>query len=339
MSRILVIDDSELIVQLLEEFLVSHGYEVVIARDATAGYEAAISQAPDLILLDVKLPDVTGFELLRTLRNRTELRRVPVIMLTATAQSSAEKVQGFQQGADDYVLKPFNNDELLERIRIQLRKKAEMQPVDPPSVAATAPAPAPLDIKPDSFPIPMTSWLPDLLVSPTTVSPTAIQGGAGAFFTLSSLLLLPLSLFFAAADVSRLVNVTLGVSVVWLLLTAALVISSSFFGLSLRWGHAFRLMALAGVPIILKLACAALFSIGTTLSPYYFSAGPMLVMTDLPAVWARIDLFEIWSLFLLGLLLSRLPRSARSTAAILCGIVFILGILITFLAAQFGKAG
>src|SRR5688500_4487101 len=117
MAKILVIDDSELVSQLLVDYLSEHGFSVLTAHDANSGYLITRETPPDLILLDVQLPDVTGFEVLRVLRKREETKMIPIIMITGTAHSTAEKVRGFQAGADDYVLKPFELPELLERIK------------------------------------------------------------------------------------------------------------------------------------------------------------------------------------------------------------------------------
>jgi len=135
MNKILVIDDSELVSRLLKESLVTSGYEVALAMDANQGYAAAVEFHPDLILLDVQLPDVTGFELCRVLRNREELRQVPIMMITGTANKTEEKVRGFQMGADDYVLKPFEMPELLERVKALLRRS---QAASRPSYSAGA---------------------------------------------------------------------------------------------------------------------------------------------------------------------------------------------------------
>src|SRR3989442_1103831 len=102
MSRILVIDDNDLIGSMLKEALTEHGYEAKVAMDANSGYATAVNFRPDLMLVDVQLPDVVGFDLVRAMKNREELRAIPIIMITGTANKSEEKVKGFQLGADDY---------------------------------------------------------------------------------------------------------------------------------------------------------------------------------------------------------------------------------------------
>src|SRR6266700_4518288 len=122
MARILIIDDNELLSRMLLETLSENGYEVRTSLDANSGYSAAIEFMPDLILMDIQLPDVTGFDLCRLIKNKSELQSVPIIMITGTARSTEEKVKGFQMGVDDYLLKPFDMPELLERVRAVLRR-------------------------------------------------------------------------------------------------------------------------------------------------------------------------------------------------------------------------
>src|SRR6185369_6159086 len=128
MSRILVIDDNDLIASMLRDALTEHGYEVFNAMDANQGYSMALKHHPDLIVLDVQLPDVTGFDLCRIIKGNAALRDIPIIMATGTARSTDEKVKGFQMGVDDYLLKPFEIPEFLERVRAVLRRSESKRP-------------------------------------------------------------------------------------------------------------------------------------------------------------------------------------------------------------------
>jgi two-component system alkaline phosphatase synthesis response regulator PhoP len=118
-SRILVVDDEEPIRLGLEENLVYAGYEVVTAADGTAALEVAQQEGPDLILLDIMLPGLSGFEVCRQLRDKG--CQTPVIMLTARGDEF-DKLHGFEMGADDYVTKPFSVDELLARVKAVLAR-------------------------------------------------------------------------------------------------------------------------------------------------------------------------------------------------------------------------
>ena len=120
-GRILVVDDVRENVRLLEAVLEAHGYEVVSATDGQAALELAVSAAPDLVLLDVLMPQPDGYTVCRRLREQDETAVLPVIMLTAS--EGAEKTRSIEAGADDFITKPFNRDELLTRIRSLLRIK------------------------------------------------------------------------------------------------------------------------------------------------------------------------------------------------------------------------
>jgi DNA-binding response OmpR family regulator len=120
-ARILVVDDVPENVRLLEAVLAAHGYEIVSATDGHAALELAESAKPDLVLLDVMMPQPDGYAVCRQLREREETAMLPVIMLTASV--GPEKMKAIEAGADDFIPKPFNRDELLTRIRSLLRIK------------------------------------------------------------------------------------------------------------------------------------------------------------------------------------------------------------------------
>jgi DNA-binding response OmpR family regulator len=120
-ARILVVDDVPENVRLLDAVLSSHGYEVLQATDGRTALELAATAEPDLVLLDVLMPGVDGYEVCRSLREREETAVLPVIMLTAS--DGQEKTQAIEAGADDFIPKPFDRDELLTRIRSLLRIK------------------------------------------------------------------------------------------------------------------------------------------------------------------------------------------------------------------------
>lgn len=119
MARILIIEDEEKIARFLELELEHEGYQTAKAHTGRQGLDMAISGDFDLILLDVLLPELNGFEVLRRLRKESE---VAVIMLTAKDEVM-DKVAGLDMGADDYITKPFSIEELLARIRSTLRHK------------------------------------------------------------------------------------------------------------------------------------------------------------------------------------------------------------------------
>jgi two-component system alkaline phosphatase synthesis response regulator PhoP len=119
MPRVLVIDDEPEIVRGIEDNLKFEGYQTLVATNGETGLALACQEAPALILLDIMMPRVSGWEVCRELRRRGI--DVPVIMLTARAEE-ADRVQGLDLGADDYITKPFSVRELMARIQAVLRR-------------------------------------------------------------------------------------------------------------------------------------------------------------------------------------------------------------------------
>ena len=126
-QRIVVVDDDPVLRAILRGYLEGAGYRVIEAADGERLLDALPRLAPALMLLDVKLPGADGFELLRTLRARSDL---PVIMVTSCAEAR-ERVEGLELGADDYVTKPFNARELVARVRNVLGRAAERRGAAP----------------------------------------------------------------------------------------------------------------------------------------------------------------------------------------------------------------
>jgi two-component system KDP operon response regulator KdpE len=120
MPRILLVDDEIAIQRSLGPLLRTHGYEVEMASAGTAALKLAAEHSPDLIVLDLGLPDLDGTEVCRRIR---ETSQVPIIVLSARA-GEADKVRALDLGADDFVTKPFGPEELLARIRVALRRVA-----------------------------------------------------------------------------------------------------------------------------------------------------------------------------------------------------------------------
>ena len=129
-KRILVVDDNRLIVNLLRVNLLTSGYGVITASDGFSALRAAISERPDLILLDVMMPEMDGFEVARQIRNNTLIAHVPIIMLTARG-SVDSVVEGLDAGADDYISKPFEMTEVLARVKAHLRRSRSERSLNP----------------------------------------------------------------------------------------------------------------------------------------------------------------------------------------------------------------
>jgi len=117
-EKILVIDDEDATVQLIAMLLQRRGFEVIKGYRAEEGLRKAYRHQPDLVLLDIMMPDMDGWEVCKRLR---EMSDVPIIFLTARSDVK-DVVRGLEMGADDYVIKPYDNDELVARVRAHLRR-------------------------------------------------------------------------------------------------------------------------------------------------------------------------------------------------------------------------
>lgn len=122
MAKILVVDDSRLISHVAKTILTKQGHEVILAQDGLLGLQTAKSQCPDLILLDLVMPVMDGYQVCQELKKEEKTKEIPIIMLTSKAEPS-DKVRGLELGALDYVVKPFDEGELVARVNIQLRLK------------------------------------------------------------------------------------------------------------------------------------------------------------------------------------------------------------------------
>jgi len=135
-KRILCIEDDHETARLLAEELSERGYEVTLAPTGRAGLEAILTSPPDLVLADVNLPSVSGFELLERLgSSRAGSERIPFVFLTALADRASE-LRGFELGADDYVTKPVDFDVLGARIAARLARARSGEPQQEPCLGA-----------------------------------------------------------------------------------------------------------------------------------------------------------------------------------------------------------
>jgi two-component system alkaline phosphatase synthesis response regulator PhoP len=125
-QRILVVDDDKEIVRLLRAYLEQGGYNVHVAYDGETALHILRRERPDLVILDLMLPDRDGWDLTRVVRGDAGLAGTPIIMLTARVEDH-DKIVGLEMGADDYVTKPFNPREVMARVRAVLRR-AQGQP-------------------------------------------------------------------------------------------------------------------------------------------------------------------------------------------------------------------
>ncbi len=121
-QKILVVDDDKSIIKIVRAYLEQAGFTVLAAYNGTSAMETMRSEKPDLLILDLMLPDRDGWDITRSIRNDKRLATTPIIMLTARVDDS-DKIVGLELGADDYVTKPFNPREIVARVRAQLRRR------------------------------------------------------------------------------------------------------------------------------------------------------------------------------------------------------------------------
>jgi DNA-binding response OmpR family regulator len=126
-EKILVVDDEQDALDLIQFNLKGAGYEVVTADDGAEALKKARSTKPALVVLDVMLPEVDGFEVCKALRREPETATIPIIMLTAKA-AEIDRVLGLELGADDYLTKPFSQRELVLRVKALLRRRTPSEP-------------------------------------------------------------------------------------------------------------------------------------------------------------------------------------------------------------------
>ena len=125
MNKILVVDDDAAINELIKVNLELNGYNVVQAYDGTTGFAIAKQELPDLIVLDVMMPEVDGYTVAQRIRQNDSTKETPILMLTALSQLD-DKVKGFDIGVDDYLVKPFEMEELHVRVRALLKRSRKI---------------------------------------------------------------------------------------------------------------------------------------------------------------------------------------------------------------------
>ena len=162
-QRVLVVDDDKEVVRLMRGYLEQAGYEVLMAYNGETAVHTLRRERPDLMLLDLMLPDRDGWDITRLVRTDPTLAQIPIIMLTARVDDT-DKIIGLEMGADDYVTKPYNPREVVARVRARLRKHGG-ESEQPPILRAGGVA---LDIgrrevQVDGEPIPLTPTEFDLL--------------------------------------------------------------------------------------------------------------------------------------------------------------------------------
>ena len=114
--KILLVDDSETVLQMEQMILAKSSYELILARDGEEGVAKALATQPDLILMDVVMPKMNGFEAMKQLRENAQTRSVPIVMVTSKAEAESMET-GYQTGCSDYIIKPIDRLELVTKVK------------------------------------------------------------------------------------------------------------------------------------------------------------------------------------------------------------------------------
>ena len=114
--KILLVDDSETVLQMEQMILAKSSYELILARDGEEGVAKALATQPDLILMDVVMPKMNGFEAVKQLRENAQTRSVPIVMVTSKAEAESMET-GYQTGCSDYIIKPIDHRELVTKVK------------------------------------------------------------------------------------------------------------------------------------------------------------------------------------------------------------------------------
>lgn len=333
MSRILVIDDDSNVTQLLEEFLTGEGHEVTVSHSGLEGFKKAVEMVPDLILQDVMLPDATGFQMVDRIRGESTTSTVPIIMMSGAARHASQKQLGNMMGANDYVLKPFDIDDMDRRIKRLLSGEAPPmdvpapRPITPspfitrfpeamteePPAAVQAPAPKPIPMRDwTSSPAPATATVPTPNPSDVMRSKPRVLSLVGMFFILALHLILTNYLILQQNQPwAELLLNTRRVLCSWGLVLGLLTLVSALTRVTLVARSAARMLGWSMIPWVVRASMQVL--------------GIRSVLDLLPSgdVWVRsLDIFELTTMILLGMALRWQPGGSMKKSILA---IFLLG--------------
>jgi len=157
-TRVLVVEDDETVADIVRRYMERESFAVVSVADGESALEAVDACVPDLVVLDVMLPKLSGFEVCR----RLQARRLPIVMLTARGEE-ADRIMGLELGADDYVVKPFSPRELVARVRSVLRRAGPRRFGEPIAIGSIVLDPRSRSVTVDGRPVELTTREFDLL--------------------------------------------------------------------------------------------------------------------------------------------------------------------------------
>lgn len=196
-NHILIVDDAETIREMLQDYLLGSGYSVDCAETAEEAYKKIKERKPDLILLDVVLPDMLGTDLCVQIKQKKDLKFIPIIMCSANAISTQDKMKGFDIGADDYVTKPFILDELNSRIRALLRRVDldKTKHIVEEQIAQAAPTSVAVETKVEAPPLSLAKYFAYSFLNPNSIYSNLVAGPKGLSLMRLALFLFLVSIF------------------------------------------------------------------------------------------------------------------------------------------------
>ncbi len=330
-NHVLVVDDSHVISSLLDDFLTEKGFRVSLAGTAEEAFAGIKSRLPDIIVLDLVLPDVHGLQFCRVLKSDSKTRHIPVIMVTAKGNDVKDKVEGLKAGADDYITKPFELAEFYERVNAVLRRVELERERHSQAEAVVVDETPPAEEKPPQFEWPLLKkWqkFVSVLLEPAWFFSWMVQGSSPKQgFGFSSLVVL---LICAASGLGRLLKAgshlgteLLSVTVRGALFVAAWLIVSGVFNLifplagkKTQFKPIPSVLGVSLSPILLSRALELIYILAGG-RPGEFSSDLTLIFSSFSSrsvigfLLGRVDIFELWSLILAGMGLSRLIGMPR----------------------------
>jgi CheY-like chemotaxis protein len=328
--RVLVIDDDPMITELLKEHLSCEGCDVETVHLAEQGYTKATQFPPDLILLDVMLPDATGYQMVGRFRENPTTKSVPIIMMTGSARTQNQQKIAKDMGADDYVLKPFDVIQVGLRVQKLIKNHDDEKPKatfsieiphqdaptvwDPPTAEPMTPLPLPLS--PDLEPVKPIPEQPDpepiippssppiaadtVSNTPTVDVPAESLHKQFAWGLTPGIFMLHLIITLAGTQGGVLRAATF-VAGGWALLLGLMVTICAILRITLDTRDAFRVLGWAAIPMVMR-AMASLVG-------FSFSASRL----PSPVFWLRpLDIFEGTAMVILGICFRKLPGSSLS---------------------------
>jgi len=319
LKHILVVDDSEMIRKMIISLLFQNGFSADEAETCEIASKKIKQRKPDLIILDVELPDIYGTDFCAQLKQNSETRYIPIILCTGTAKNTQDKIHGLDHGADDYILKPFDIREMISRVHSLLRRvdlgvelagKKQIKSDELLKTVSYEPAVDPSSLQEVSF----LKLFGTLLIAPKIAftyfkfqkSSHLIQLLGWTLLTLSFFSGFPQLMRGEYSETLKSSLLTLIRSGVWIILSVLLfkLCFKFFLKKQIPWVELMGILTLSFFPFVLKELLAGIYvlSLGYPAQTEQFSAGLLFWMTTSSKfqhlVFKLMDIFPLWFIFL-----------------------------------------